>query len=52
MFPRIPRVKSGRLSHWPSSEMVIPNVGTVVSSNALSSDGQRVAQGKGVFTVY
>src|SRR6266571_3744327 len=45
MFPRIPRVKSGRLSHWPSSEMVIPNVGGMVLSIALSPDGQRIVSG-------
>src|SRR6266571_1760590 len=45
MFPRIPRVKSGRLSHWPSSEMVISNVGGSVNSIALSSDGQRIVSG-------
>src|SRR6266702_8024095 len=32
MFPRILRVKSGRLSHWPSSEMEISHVGGPVSS--------------------
>src|SRR6266702_1585731 len=45
MFPRIPRVKSGRLSHWPSSEMVISNVGGLVNSIALSSDGQHIVSG-------
>src|SRR6266702_3612792 len=45
MFPRTLRVKSGRLSHWPSSEMVISHVGGLVNSIALSSDGQRIVSG-------
>ena len=44
MFPRTLRVKSGRLSHWPSSEMVISHGGPV-RSIALSSDGQRIVSG-------
>src|SRR6266702_3142418 len=44
-FPRTLRVERGRLSHWPSSEMVISNVGGRVSSIALSSDGQRIVSG-------
>src|SRR6266702_2862082 len=41
-FPRTLRVVRGRLSHWPSSEMVISNVGDKVHSIALSPDGQRI----------
>src|SRR6266702_4066024 len=44
-FPRILRVECGRLSHWPSSEMMIPNVGNEVNSVALSPDGQRIVSG-------
>src|SRR6266702_1989681 len=43
-FPRMLRVERGRLSHWPSSEMVI-NVGGAVRSIALSPDGQRIVSG-------
>src|SRR6266702_6190643 len=44
-FLRMLRVERGRLSHWPSSEMVISNVGGGVLSIALSPDGQRIASG-------
>ncbi len=44
-FPRILRVERGRLSHWPSSEMVISNFGGGVLSIALSPDGQRIVSG-------
>src|SRR6266571_507627 len=44
-FPRTLRVERGRLSHWPSSEMVISNVGGSVRSIALSPDGQRIVSG-------
>ncbi len=44
-FPPILLVERGRLSHWPSSEMVISNVGGPVNSIALSPDGQRIASG-------
>ena len=44
-FPRILRVERGGLSHWPSSEMVIPNVGGGILSIALSPDGQRIVSG-------
>src|SRR6266702_4243247 len=44
-FPRILHVERGQLSHWPSSEMVIPNVGDRVYSIALSPDGQRIVSG-------
>jgi len=42
MFPRTLCVKSGRLSYWPSSELVISHVGSSVNSIALSSDGQHI----------
>src|SRR6266702_316575 len=42
-FPRMLRVERGRLSYWPSSEMVISNVGGGVFSIAPSPDGQRIA---------
>src|SRR6266571_9200093 len=44
-FPRVLRVECGRLSHWPSLEMVISNVGGGVWSIALSPDGQRIVSG-------
>ena len=44
IFPRIVRVERERLSHWPSSEMVI-NAGDKVNSIALSPDGQRIVSG-------
>ena len=44
-FPRTLHVEHGRLSHWPSSEMVISNVADRVKSIALSLDGQRIASG-------
>jgi WD40 repeat protein len=44
MFPRTLHVKSGQLSHWPSSEMVI-STGSLVNSIALSSDGQCIVSG-------
>ncbi len=44
-FSRILRVERGRLSLWPSSEMVISNVGGGVLSIALSPDGQRIVSG-------
>src|SRR6266581_3777271 len=44
-FPRTLLVERGRLSHWPSSEMVISNVGGSVRSIALSPDGQRIVSG-------
>src|SRR6266702_4156897 len=51
MFPQTLRVKSGRLSHWPSSEMVISHVGGPVDSIALSSDGQRIVSGSSDGTI-
>ena len=45
-FPRILCVERGRLSHWPSSEMVISSGGRVkVKSIALSPDGQHIVSG-------
>src|SRR6266702_4427197 len=44
-FPRMLRVERGRLSHWPSSEMVISNVDGEVFSIALSPDGQHIVSG-------
>ncbi len=44
-FPRILRVERGRLSHWPSSELMIQNIGSQVNSIALSPDGQRIVSG-------
>src|SRR6266702_4290634 len=44
-FSRMLRVERGGLSHWPSLEMVIPNVGGQVLSIALSPDGQRIVSG-------
>ena len=44
-FPRMLRLERGRLSHWPSSEMVISNDGGSVYSIALSPDGQRIVSG-------
>src|SRR6266702_514140 len=46
-FPRILCVKRGRLSHWPSSEMVISNVRGGILSIALSPDGQRIVSRSG-----
>src|SRR6266581_2897628 len=50
-FPRMLRVERGRLSHWPSSEMVIPNVGGEALSVALSPDGQRIVSGSSDQTI-
>src|SRR6266702_1974404 len=44
-FPRILRIERGRLSHWPSSEMVISNVEGGALSIALSPDGRRIVSG-------
>jgi hypothetical protein len=41
-FPHTLHVGHGQLSHWPSSEMVISNVGSEVFSIALSPDGQKI----------
>src|SRR6266702_1394975 len=50
-FPRILRVERGKLSHWPSSEMVISNVGDMVLSTALSPDGWHIASGSSDGTI-
>src|SRR6266403_1570093 len=44
-FPRMLHVERGRLSHWPSCEMVISNVGSSVSSVAFSPDGHHIVSG-------
>src|SRR6266571_2809094 len=44
-FPRILRVERGRLSHWPSSELVVSTAGGKVYSVAFSPDGQRIVSG-------
>ena len=51
-FPQILCVERGRLSHWPSSEMVIPNVGGDVLSIAFSPDGQRIVSGSNDGTIH
>ncbi len=54
LFPRMLRVERGRLSHWPSSEMVISNFGALggeVLSTALSPDGRRTVSSSGDGTV-
>src|SRR6266702_3938593 len=48
-FPRMLHVERGRLSHWPSSEMVISNVGGYPI--ALSPDGQRIVSGSSDGTI-
>src|SRR6266704_1105878 len=50
-FPRILRLERGRLSHWPSLEMVISSVGDGVWSIALSPDGQRIVSGSADETI-
>ena len=49
-FPQTLHVEQGQLSHWPSSEMVIP-VGSAVLSIALSQDGQNIISGLSNHTV-
>ncbi len=44
-FPRMLHVERGRLSHWPSCEMVISNVGGLVQSVAFSPDGHHIVSG-------
>ena len=44
-FPQILHLKSGQLTHWPSSELVISTVGGEVNSVALSPDGQHIVSG-------
>ena len=47
LFPRTLHVEHGQLSHWPLSEMVIPNFGAEVQSVAFSPDGQHIVSGSG-----
>src|SRR6266403_699554 len=44
-FPGMLHVDRGRLSHWPSCEMVISNVGSGVLSVAFSPDGHHIVSG-------
>jgi WD40 repeat protein len=44
-FPHILCVEQGQISHWPSLQMMIPNVGYTVKSVAISPDGQRIVSG-------
>src|SRR6266702_506784 len=44
-FSRMLHLERGKLSDWPSSEMVISNVGGRVVSIALSPDGQHIVSG-------
>src|SRR6266704_2896202 len=50
-FPRMLRLERGRLSHWPSSEMVISNVGGGVHSVVFSPDGQHIVSGSSDGTI-
>ena len=45
LFPHTLLVEHGQLSDWPSSEMVISNVGSKVCSIAVSPDGQQIVSG-------
>ena len=44
-FHRILHVERGRLSHWPSSEMMISNHGARVIAVAFSPGGQHIVSG-------
>jgi len=44
-FPRILHLERGRLSHWPSCEMVTSNVGYLIQSVAFSPDGHHIVSG-------
>src|SRR6266404_6166141 len=44
-FPGMLHLERGRLSHWPSCEMVISNVGSGVLSVAFSPDGHHIVSG-------
>jgi WD40 repeat protein len=50
-FPQILHVKQGRLSHWPSLEMMISNVGSAVCCVAFSPDGQHIVSGSSDKTI-
>src|SRR6266702_3005726 len=50
-FPGMLRVERGRLSDWPSSELMISTVGGNVNSVALSPDGQRIVSGSSDGTI-
>ena len=50
-FPQVLCVEHGRLSHWPSSEMVISNTGSSVLSIAFSPDGQHIVSGSSDQTI-
>jgi WD40 repeat protein len=44
-FPQILHVEHGQLSHWPSLEMMISNVGSPVYCIAVSPDSQHIVSG-------
>jgi WD40 repeat protein len=44
-FPQLVHLERGRLSHWPSLELVISTARGKVQSIALSSDGLHIASG-------
>src|SRR6266478_1061382 len=50
-FPRILHVERGRLSHWPSCEMVISNARGDVRSVAFSPDGHHIVSGSNDETI-
>ncbi len=50
-FPGMLHVERGRLSHWPSCEMVISNVGGSVQSVAFSPDGHHIVSGSSDRTI-
>jgi WD40 repeat protein len=51
-FPQTLHVECGQLTHWPSLEMVISNVGSSVNSIALSPDGQNIVSGSSDHTIH
>src|SRR6266702_2534491 len=51
LFRRMLHVERGQLSQWPSSEMVISNVGGRILSIALSPDGRRIVSGSSDRTI-
>src|ERR1700677_5117128 len=44
-FPHTLHVQHGQLAHWPTSEMMVSNVGGHVLSIVLSPDGQWIISG-------